>query len=833
MQPDATPSATPSGDPSGTLLQGHRVRRSMPSEVGTTTDLLSQVLALTLVSVALVVHAIVAADGDLGPLFYGWLAGQLSVMLIAACVLRCRAVGSTRKLIVSPVLVMAALFALLWEWISRTFLDAGQPFEVVTMSAVRNLMFGLAIVSVWPAQQRLAVVLSLFLTIFGVTASHALQTQFLAAVFAVGAVSWLIVSHWDNVRRRLKGKERSHWPRWALGVPLVLLMLVGIGAACADRNVLTALSGFMPSSGGTGGFDPYARDGVGDGEMFVAGTERIQSFAPIEDAPFMLDDQPSLYDLFDDTYEEEIRVSKIDRAIALPPDLASRAKEHLHNRAEKANREFSTLRKQRDRSKRRTATDIRSDALFYVAGRVPLHLRMEVYDLFDGETWYPEEPPTWQPVLAMRVSGGKPWLNLPDRGEAREYLGPAETHALKIVRMDSNVIPAPLYLHGIHIDLVDRADMFNLGPDGVIAMNRETLPSLVPIHLATRSVDWAALGNDPKLFLRIPSEEQSESIIPQNIDSAALRLLADEWSRGADEGWGRISAIVEHLRREYTVDHDWRPDPDARTGVEQFLCESRRGPDYQFATAAALLLRSQGHATRMVSGFYVDPDKYDADSRHTPVLSNDVHFWLEVRVPGGDWVPVEATPGYEVLSPPPGLWQRAWNVLASAGRFVARHWIMTCVLAMTLLAVWWKRRRAIDLLYLVRWRLIVWWSPHQAVRSTIELLRQRACLAGRKLRNSTTHHQWLSELIAQDSEGEQAKVLYAFRREIDAAAYSGHRRHPATDVLSLCCQVASQCSLAWFRDQVSNHSTAVRHSLGASKRHVMIADERSVERVGN
>lgn len=828
MQPDSSSA----GERLGVLLQGHQVRRNGQGTVGASTELSSQILAVSLACVSLVVFAVVAADGTYSASFYSWLAGQLTVLVLAAWAFRRQAIRSGRQLIVSPVLVLAALLALVWEWASRTLLGAGQPFEVVTMSAVRNLVFGLAAASVWPTHQRLSVVLSLFLTMFGVTASRDLLTQWLAAMFAVGAVCWLVVSHWENVQRRLKGRERPQWPRWVLAVPLVLLMLVGIGAAGADRSVLAALRGFMPSSGGTGGSDPYARDGVGDGEMLVAGTERIQSFAPIEDAPFMQDDQPSLYDLFDDTYEEEVRITRTDRAIALPPELASRAREHLHNRTEKAHREFSTLRQPGDASQRRTAPDIRSNALFYVAGRVPLHLRLQTYDLFDGEVWYPEELPAWVAPLEMRNSGGKPWLQLPDRGETREYLGPAETHALKIVRMDSNVIPGPLYLHGVHIDLVDRADMFTRGPDGLVAMDREKLPSLVPIHLASRSIDWDTLGNVSRLLLPIPSEN-SVSVIPENIDSDSLQVLVDQWTRGADDGWEQIAAVTEHLQNDYTLDPVWRPDPNGRTGVEQFLFESRRGPDYQFATAAALLLRSQGYATRVVSGFYVDPEKYDADSRHTPVLTNDVHFWAEVRVSGGDWVTVESTPGYAVLGPPPGIWRRAWTALVNAGLFAKSNWLTTCFLAVVSVWSWSTRRQITNAMYSVRWRLSVWWSPHDAACSTIELLRQRARLAGMKLQVSTTHHQWLSELIAGGSGVEQARVLYAFRREIDTAAYSGIHHKPSGAVLSLCFQVVGLCSLTWFRDQVVNKSLARWPSKRAGMSHTVFSDEGSAERVGN
>jgi hypothetical protein len=45
----------------------------------------------------------------------------------------------------------------------------------------------------------------------------------------------------------------------------------------------------------------------------------VQSFAPIEDAPFMTSHEPSLYDLFDDLYNESMKVERQQRAVSLPP----------------------------------------------------------------------------------------------------------------------------------------------------------------------------------------------------------------------------------------------------------------------------------------------------------------------------------------------------------------------------------------------------------------------------------------------------------------------------------------------------------------------------------
>jgi len=787
-------------------LVGHTVGRRDESQMATA-DVSSQGITLLLVSVAILVHAIVVADGRYGMMFYGWFAIQIALMLTGAWYFRQLVIRMGANLIVSPLLVVAGQAAPIWELGSRHFMGAGQPFEIVTMTAIRNLVLGLAVVSVWPNQQRLAVALSLFLAMFGVTASHDISTQWLAGQFAIGAVCWLIVSHWENVQLRLKGREKVQWPRWALLAPVFLILVIGISSAGLDRRVTTALRGFLPSSGGTGDSDPYARDGVGNGEMLVAGTERIQSFAPIEDAPFMQDDQPSLYDLFDDTYEEEVKISKTDRAIALPPELASRAQEHLHHRTEKANREFSVLRQPKDPTKSHHGSDIHSNALFYVAGRVPLHLRLQVYDLFDGQLWYPEQKPNWQRPFEVANSGGKPWLQIADRGEIHEFLGPAETHALKIVRMDTNVIPAPLFLHGVHIDLVDRSDMFQHGPDGLVALDRDTLPTLVPIHIASRPIDWDVLRTESANTFPTQGKNDALRNIPDSLNSTELRQLANEWSDGSQRGWQQIRAITDRLRSEYALDPAWRPTQEAGA-VAEFLFDSKRGPDYQFATAAALLLRSLGYATRVVSGFYADPQRYDVASRHTPVLEGDVHFWTEVRVSAGGWIPVEASPGYELLGPPPGLLQRAWNACVSVIEFCGRN-ALACTITLFVTAIlWWYRRSIEDQANTLQCLFWIWWKPELAISSTIRLLRQRAKLAKRSPDLWVTHHQWLSTLLTNCDDSDLSRMLYQLRQKIDIAAYAPHQLGSSES--ELCLAVIRRCRLGWFNSLHSESKPANR-----------------------
>ena len=149
-------------------------------------------------------------------------------------------------------------------------------------------------------------------------------------MFSLTAIAWLTVSYWDTIRPRLLPQQNIGLPgrRMALAGVILVVLLASLGAR--PNHVASALSGFMPSSGGTGDYDPFARNGVNDGDSLIAGTEDIKSFGPIEDAPFVDSEDPSLYDVFNDLYDEPVRQNRTqDRAIALPPELLAPVRQRM------------------------------------------------------------------------------------------------------------------------------------------------------------------------------------------------------------------------------------------------------------------------------------------------------------------------------------------------------------------------------------------------------------------------------------------------------------------------------------------------------------------------
>lgn len=644
-----------------------------------------------------------------------------------------------------PVLFVATgLETLAEEWIRREFFASGRAFEILMLCGMRNVMLAAAAASLWGKTECFAAMLSLFLMMFAVTTG---DDPFLYAVvlgYTVAGVLWLMSWHWSRLAGSLPDEEsRTARPRsvW-ITLPLVLVGLVAL-IPLSGESAADALTGFMPSSGGQGKFDPYARRGVGDGDMLVAGTKNVQSFAPIDEAPFFDSVKPSLYDVFSETYEEPVSPKNQDRAIALPPEVMQEARMRMAE-SQQAGRQFSTLR-QAPEPRKQGLRDRLSDALFFVAGRVPLHLRMETYDVFDGIEWYPEAAPKDASPVPIRKIDGKPWVEL-QRSQAMDLSAHPEPHSLKIGRLETNCIPSPPQLTGIHVDKVDRSDLFGWATSDIIKMNRKSLPPLMVIHLQSQILDRDQLERRHFAF-----GTSRYRVLPKTFAFRQIQKLAEQWTEGLPRGWDQISAIERKLREHYQLDSQARADKNCICPVAEFLFCSKRGPDYQFATAAAVMLRSLGYPARVVSGFYADPGKYDTRSQHTPIHSEDVHFWVEVGLDAQTWITIEPTPGYEILTPPPTWLDHVFTGLAEFGEFLVTNAISLILTVLLLFGGYVWRRRLSDGLETVYCLLpLRRQEPRRKVLQTLRLIDRRRQRVGWSRPPGMTPTRWLRQLQNHD-----------------------------------------------------------------------------------
>lgn len=674
----------------------------------------------------------------------GWIA-VLAVVAGAAFGLRRLPDHVSCEVPILPVLVALFLGALVVETGIRVFFGVGQPFEWIVMRSLGWLALGMTATAVTVPRQRGVLGVGLFLVVFALTTHFLPDVQICGSLFLAASIGWLVVAHAELLPARLshQAESRRLFPRWlgfALAVLFPLLCLVATG----ERHLAHGLSGWIPSSGGSGDYDPFSRGGIGDGDQLVAGTENIQSFGALDDAPFIPDHRPSLYDLFDDTYNEPVRNDKQDRAISIQQDPANRQVERHLAETQQAARQFSTARQSRT-AEQKAVGSIPSHALLHVAGRVPLHLRLEVYDRFDGVNWTPETASEPLPAPNMETVRGKPWLQVSSPHPRESEVTATETHALKIVSLDTARIPSPVGLRAVHVDQIDRADFFQPLPAEQIAFQRERLPELVPIHLMSELIDGRRVLERHRDRFSV-TDNRLHRDYPVGELSREVRQLAFDWTKDAHDSHGQIEAIVRRLRSGYVLDNDAVPPADVASPVLHFLTTSRRGPDYQFATSAAVLLRTLGFSTRFVTGLYASPERYDARRRHTEVLPTDVHAWVEVYVGEGQWLTIEPTPGYEVLQPPLTLLGWIGTNALVIGKTLLEAWPLV-LLAIVSAAMVVRLRRSIAIMLRRAWWAV---SPPrtaaEAIRRTFVLVDWRASRVGLQRRPGETLTQWLTRI---------------------------------------------------------------------------------------
>lgn len=641
------------------------------------------------------------------------------------------------------------------EWLARR-LGFGDAPEFILLSGIQNAALLSAALSHRRRCQANAALLSSFVLFFVVVISQHRLVHVGAALFGVMMLWWLMIRYWERIQSSvLTGRSVRALPIRTAVAGAVALVVVALLAAIGTTPARTYfLSGFVPTSGGDQWNDPFARSGVGDGDALVAATREAMSFGPVESDLFLDSDMPTLYDMFNDLYGDPPSATRqTQRSVGLAPGEVQEPEQRIAT-SQKSGREFSTLRSQVD-GKSGSLDDRESKAVLHILGKVPLHLALERFDTFDGVQWTTSgESPERSPIR-LQPQGGRPWMWL-RRAEAYAWTRGVERHALKIVNLETNRFPSPPHLLAVSIDKVDQLAFFGWTEDDVLAMPvRERIPQLTVVQLISEKANLQPL-RDPSRWTQLSgphASAQRSASSPALADAPGrqtLNRLAREWTRDIPRGWCEVEAIVERLRTEFTLDANATLPEATSDAVGAFLAR-RRGPDYLFATTAALLLRELGYSTRLVTGFYASEAKYDRRAGQTSVMPDDVHAWVEVRVVEGAWVPIEPTPGYQRPRESLSWMQRMAQAGSALWKWGVRKVILLAGLTTGLVLLIATRVFWLDRLAVYGCQLAGIGGPHRRVLWTIRLLEYRAWLAGRARPATETLSAWYGGLLTHGS----------------------------------------------------------------------------------
>nr|MBQ4318892.1 transglutaminase domain-containing protein [Clostridia bacterium] len=113
-----------------------------------------------------------------------------------------------------------------------------------------------------------------------------------------------------------------------------------------------------------------------------------------------------------------------------------------------------------------------------------------------------------------------------------------------------------------------------------------------------------------------------------------------------------VMKVIDYLSENYTYSlTPIEPTRKKQSALDAFLADTKQGYCVQFATSAAMILRSVGIPTRYVEGYIAsdftrNTDKERIANYSATVHDYDAHAWIEVWVEGFGWMQYEVTPSY-------------------------------------------------------------------------------------------------------------------------------------------------------------------------------------------
>lgn len=689
-------------------------------------------------------------------------------------------------------LVVSGIFVVSLPWVSklvqtRILGSNGEATELVWIGMLQYASIWSAAGAYQTRHEWLSFLISCFLTIFGLATSDREGMIQVVGPFAIVAAWWLMARYWHSIEAGFVASE---------SVPLIRLrfvFLLGLFALAAGALWLVSsagretvlLDGFMPTSGGKQRADASARQGVGDGDMLVAARDEAFTFGPVDSDLFLESEVPSMYDLVSEIYgEASNKKRKYARAISLDEKIQDVDREGTESK--KNSREFSALRKPKDRSPNFRPEGTDSRAVVQVIGRTPAWLRAETFDRFEEETWFQSQTldlraRNSEPELQMVQD--KPWMRL--QSFSNELVYPVrERLAIKVIQFESPRLLSPTLISHVHIDRIDQPDFFGWMPDGQLMMpNREHVPRLTVVHQLTHTPSLHAL-RDPSHPMRYLSHSSTAHGGANDFLSHYLQVgeadrpsasVGKSWLQAeglvsdSATDWDRVMAIVHGLRSKIQCDSSSLP-PDDCEDVVAFLLDQGRGPDYLIATAAVLMVRELGIPCRLCRGFYARPERYDYQSGQTEVMPEDLHTWAEVYA-HGMWLTIEPTGAYP-MPPEHRTWQQ-WAIQTcwSIRDTVVRHPIAAAsALGATAIAIY-LRQRILEFLLSGLSALVQWLPAKVRIRWMLATLRWRMWIWGEPMMRGMTMERWLAEQLSIRSFSSPSEVE-AFVRTVQGLAYA-------------------------------------------------------------
>lgn len=383
------------------------------------------------------------------------------------------------------------------------------------------------------------------------------------------------------------------------------------------------------------------------------------------------------------------------------------------------------------------------------------------------------------------AEGGEPRIGAQlaaDRGEAIFAAAPDPVSASQITTRAPTAPPPAL----------DRVVARTLVPD-TTAQNDLLQPPFLP----SDSIQSQSRNDHDRI-----GAGDLQSILKNDPLVSRHAACAQQWTAGIPRGWRQVEAVVGRLRTEYQLDPHLEVPAECEDVVGHFL-QVKRGPDYLFATTAAILLRGLDYPTRLVTGFYARPERLDRRAGQTAILAEDVHVWVEVGLDRHTWLAIEPTPGYE-----PPRESLTWRQQAVLCVSLAARWLMRNAFNLILLAIfctlaWITRIRWIDRLLTTWFTVFPGQHVDRQVVNLLRLLEYRSWLAGNPRPTAIPITTWYDQLarrahvLASAPDRQQfVSSMHRFLRAAERVLYAPRTQTLGTELTGL---EQDRNALRWLR----------------------------------
>jgi hypothetical protein len=296
-------------------------------------------------------------------------------------------------------------------------------------------------------------------------------------------------------------------------------------------------------------------------------------------------------------------------------------------------------------------------------GRINAKWRGAALSDFDGKRWFN----VFDPGVGLIPTNGR--LILADEIQRRRHDGKLVAYRVDLKPIDSDAL-------------------FFAGEPEVVNINAARL-------IRTSNGNYRiGLGPSDGLRYDVYSflEEESpappgahEGEVPEAIRTRYLQLppldpripaLARRMTNGEISMRGRAKAIESHLRRDYGYTLEL-PKTQASDPLAYFLFSRKKGHCEYFASSMAVMLRSIGIPSRLVTGF--QSGTFNPITELYVVRASDAHSWVEAWLPDRGWTTFDPTP-IDPNALMPSLWSK-FALYADAADTFWQEWVLSYDLA--------------------------------------------------------------------------------------------------------------------------------------------------------